>query len=283
MPDSTFAHLFAPNIHHDDVIKFWSIYKYDLIGKNYSGGLQDNSNEGGQHMSSESVQEKGGRNAHSGRPSCFMDIVAKEAEEYAAEHTSPMSSLLEEIEYFTLTGTPYPSMLTGRVEGRFLQMAVLLSGARNIVDIGTFTGYSALAMAEVLPADGRLVTIDHDPEHAKIAQGFFHRSPSGHKITQHIGEAIEILKTFPEAMTDLVFIDADKINYGRYYQEAMRLLRPGGIILADNALWYGRIFAPDDEDSKAMADFNEMVKKDRRGEKVFLTIRDGIYFVRKRP
>ncbi|MGO9016760.1 MAG: O-methyltransferase [Syntrophobacteraceae bacterium] len=213
---------------------------------------------------------------------CFMDIVAREAEEYAADHTTPLSALLEEVEHFTLTRTPYPSMLTGRVEGRFLQLTVQLSGAQHIVDIGTFTGYSALAMAEALPNDGEILTIEHDLHYAKIAQDFFGRSPSGFKIKLRTGEALEILKTLPDAKTDLVFIDADKQNYSAYYTESMRILRNGGLILADNALWYGRIFDPKDDESRAMADFNELVKSDARAENLFLTIRDGIYLIRKR-
>ena len=213
---------------------------------------------------------------------CFMDVVAKEAEEYAADHTSPMSALLEEVEHFTLTRTPYPSMLTGRVEGRFLQLVVQLSGARHVVEIGTFTGYSALSMAEALPSDGEILTIEHNPNHAEIAQDFFNRSSSGSKIKLRIGEAVEILKTLPDARSDIVFIDADKQNYGAYYRESMRILRDGGLILADNALWYGRIFDPKDDESRAMADFNQLVKADDRAEKLFLTIRDGIYLIRKR-
>lgn len=213
---------------------------------------------------------------------CFMDIVAREAEEYALDHTTPMSALLEEVEHFTLTKAAYPSMLTGRVEGRFLQTVVQLSGARRIVDIGTFTGYSALAMAEVMPDDGELLTIEKNEDHARIAQAFFDRSPGRSKIMLRTGEALEILKTLPDARTDLVFIDADKQNYIAYYRESMRILRTGGLILADNALWYGRIFDPKDNDSRAVADFNELVKKDIRSEKLFLTIRDGIYLVRKR-
>jgi caffeoyl-CoA O-methyltransferase len=211
-----------------------------------------------------------------------MDIVAKEAEEYALEHTTPLSALLEEIEHLTLTGTAYPSMLTGRVEGRFLQLVARLSNARHIVDIGTFTGYSALAMAEVLPDDGKLVTIERDLDHAKIAQGFFDRSAIGSKITLRIGEALAILKRLPDAKTDLVFIDADKQNYSAYYKESMRIVRNGGFIIADNALWYGKVLNPKDEESRGIADFNELVKKDNRVEKLFLTIRDGIYLLRKR-
>jgi len=212
----------------------------------------------------------------------FMDIASREAEEYAAGHTTPMSALLEEVERFTLTKTTHPSMLTGRVEGRFLQLIAQLSGARKVVDIGTFTGYSALAMAEVLPDGGEILTIENNPDHAKIARDFFDRSPVGSKITPRLGDALDILKALPEAGTDLVFIDADKQSYNAYYMESMRILQNGGLIIADNALWYGRVFDPKDEDSRAMADFNELVNADDRVEKLFLTVRDGIYLIRKR-
>lgn len=210
-----------------------------------------------------------------------MDIMAQQAEEYAFSHTSPLSPLLEEIEEFTLTNTPYPSMLTGRVEGRFLQFITQLSGARRIVEIGTFTGFSALAMAETMPHDGTVITIENNPDHANIARSFFDRSPAREKIDLRQGDAIALLKSLPDSGTDLVFIDADKVNYANYYREAMRILRKGGLILADNALWYGRIFDPKDDDSRAMAEFNEMVNADSRAEKLFLNIRDGIYVIRK--
>jgi len=212
---------------------------------------------------------------------CFMDMVAREAEEYAAEHTTPMSALLEEIEAYTLTKTSFPGMLTGRVEGRFLQTIVQLSEARHIVDIGTFTGYSALAMAEVMPVHGEIITIEHNVEHARIAQGFFAQTPIASRIRLLTGDALDILKILPDAKTDLVFIDADKQNYSAYYEEAMRIVRPGGLILADNALWYGRVLDPKDDDSRAIAAFNELVKADKRADKLFLTIRDGIYLIRK--
>jgi caffeoyl-CoA O-methyltransferase len=212
---------------------------------------------------------------------CFMDKVAKDAEKYAASHTTPLSPLLEEIERFTLNRTSRPSMLTGRVEGRFLQLMVQLSGATRIVDVGTFTGYSALAMAEALPDDGELVTIEHNPAHADIARGFFNRSPHGFKIRLCIGEAIDIMKALPDRKTNLVFIDADKQSYSAYYEEALRIVRKGGLILADNALWYGTVLNPRDDDSRAMADFNEKVNADPRTEKLFLSIRDGIYLIRK--
>lgn len=213
----------------------------------------------------------------------FMDMVAAEAEDYASDHTSPMSPLLEEIERYTLGETDRPSMLTGRVQGRFLQLIISLSGFRDVVDVGTFTGYSALAMAEAVPAGGKVVTIEGNSIHADIARGFFDRSPDGARIVLKRGRAIDILKSLPPESADLVFIDADKVNYLAYYQEAMRILRPGGLIAADNALWYGRIFDPKDEDSRAMVRFNDAVKADSRGEKLFLTLRDGIYLIRKIP
>ena len=222
------------------------------------------------------------RTSNSGKALSFMDLVAGEAERYATAHTSPMSPLLEEIETYTLEESGYPGMLTGRVDGRFLQLIVTLSGARKIVDIGTFTGYSALAMAEAIDRDGEVLTIEHNPTNADIAQAHFARSPHGNKIDLRRGEAIDILKSLPGEAFDLIFIDADKANYSAYYHESMRIVRNGGLILADNALWYGRIFDPQDEDSKAMAAFNEEVKSDERAEKLFLTLRDGIYLIRKK-
>jgi caffeoyl-CoA O-methyltransferase len=138
-------------------------------------------------------------------------------------------------------------------------------------------------MAEALPDDGELLTIEHNPDFAKIARDYFDRSPIGSRITLRLGEGIDVLRSLPDAQTDFVFIDADKQNYSVYYKESMRILRDGGLILADNALWYGRIFDPQDDDSRAMAAFNELVKADSRAEKLFLTIRDGIYLIRKKP
>jgi caffeoyl-CoA O-methyltransferase len=137
-------------------------------------------------------------------------------------------------------------------------------------------------MAEVMPEGGTVLTIEHNPAHAKIAKEFFDRSPAGSRITLHLGDALEILRTLPGGETDLVFIDADKGNYSAYYTESMRILRQGGVLLADNVLWYGRIFDPKDSDSRAVAEFNELVKADSLAEKLFLTIRDGVYVIRKR-
>ncbi|HKJ66249.1 MAG TPA: class I SAM-dependent methyltransferase [Desulfopila sp.] len=233
-------------------------------------------------MKTSNSENAGGQPGNGKAIHSFMDAVAGEAEQYAQDHTSPMSPLLEEVERYTLNETSYPSMLTGRVEGRFLQLIVALSAGRSVVDVGTFTGYSALAMAEAQAPDGRVVSIEHDPASADIPQSFFDRSPHGDKIELRRGEAIDVLKSLPAGATDIVFIDADKANYLSYYHESMRLLRDGGLIIADNALWYGRVFEPEDEDSKAMALFNEEVNADDRAEKLFLTLRDGIYLIRKK-
>lgn len=234
-------------------------------------------------MNSNRTQKKETQRKTGGRAHCFMEMVAMDAEKYCANHTTSMSSLLEEIADYSLNNTPYPSMLTGRVEGRFLQLITQLSGARRVVDIGTFTGYSALAMAEVLPPEGEVITIEHNPEHAEIAQGFFSRSSSAEKIQLWQGEALEFLKTLPDGSIDMVFIDADKTDYSAYYHEAMRIVADGGFILADNALWYGRVLDPQDEDDRAIAAFNEEVNADSRAEKLLLPIRDGIYLIRKIP
>jgi caffeoyl-CoA O-methyltransferase len=234
-------------------------------------------------MTSTRTQQNEMQRKTGGRAHCFMEMVAMDAEKYCAKHTTPMSPLLEEIADYSLNNTPYPSMLTGRVEGRFLQLITQLSGARKVIDIGTFTGYSALAMAEVLPPRGEVITIEHNPEHAAIAQGFFARSSFAAKISLRQGEALEILKTLPDSGVDLVFIDADKADYSAYYQEAMRIVTDGGFILADNALWYGRVLDPQDEDDRAIAAFNEEVNADSRVEKLLLPIRDGIYLIRKTP
>ncbi len=212
----------------------------------------------------------------------LMLLLPKEIERYVKNYTSPISPLLEELEKETYKKTAAPQMLTGRVEGRFLQMLVSVSGVKRVVEIGTFTGYSALMMAEGLPEDGEIVTCEVLKEHASIAQSYFRRSPHGHKITLKLGPAIETLLTLPAGSADFIFIDADKVSYPAYYDEGMRILRSGGIMLADNVLWSGRVISPRDSESRAIAAFNRRVKDDKGAEKVMLTIRDGVYLIRKK-
>ena len=201
---------------------------------------------------------------------------------YIEEHVGPVPPLLEELERETRKRTDSPGMLTGKVEGVFLRMLVRLSGARKVLEIGTFTGYSALLMAEGLPADGELVTCEISEEHAAFAQEYFDRSPNGHKIRLVLGPAADTLSGIPDGSVDFVFIDADKERYPFYYEESVRVLRSGGLIAADNVLWYGRVLSPEDEDSRAIVRFNRTVMGDDRVEKVMLPVRDGVYLIRKR-
>jgi len=209
-------------------------------------------------------------------------FLPEDLRRYVEEHVGPVPPLLEELERETRKSTDSPGMLTGKVEGAFLKLLVRLSGARKVLEIGTFTGYSALMMAEGLPADGELVTCEISKEHASLAQRYFDRSPNGRKIRIALGPAAETLRGIPDGSVDFVFIDADKERYPFYYEECVRVLRSGGLIAADNVLWYGRVLSPEDEASRAIVRFNRTVMGDDRVEKVMLPVRDGIYLIRKR-
>jgi caffeoyl-CoA O-methyltransferase len=208
-------------------------------------------------------------------------FLPKELARYVEENVDPVSPLLEELERETREKTDNPGMLTGRVEGVLLRMLVRVSGARKVVEIGTFTGYSALMMAEGLPSEGELVTCEVSEEYASFARKYFRRSPHGSKIRLALGPAIDTLRGIPDGSVDFVFIDADKELYPRYYEESVRILRTGGVIVADNVLWYGQILSPEDADSRAIVEFNRQVKADDRVEKVMLPVRDGVYLIRK--
>jgi caffeoyl-CoA O-methyltransferase len=209
-------------------------------------------------------------------------LISRRIEEYAQEHTSPAGELLEKLEKETYEKMENPQMLTGKVEGRLLQMLVRISGAKRVVEIGTFTGYSALMMAAGLPENGEIVTCEISRECAQIARRYFKKSAYGRKIRLHLGSALDTLSRLPDRSADLVFIDADKPSYALYYEESIRILRKGGLIAVDNVLWSGSVLKPDDNDSRAIASLNERVKGDRRVEKVMLTVRDGIYLIRKK-
>jgi len=173
-------------------------------------------------------------------------------------------------------------MQVGRIEGRFLKMLVRLTGARRILEIGMFTGYSALMMAEGLPDDGHLITCDVNPEAEAIAQRYFNESPDAHKIEIRMGPALDTIKSLSEPI-DIVFIDADKTNYSNYYEAIMPLVKPGGLIVADNVLWSGRVLDPQSEDDHAIVAFDKLVQSDPRLENVCLTVRDGMMLAWKRP
>lgn len=214
----------------------------------------------------------------------MKQIPADVINAYVDEHSDPLPPLLEELARETrlLTGLAHWSI--GRAEGKLLQMLVGISHARKVVEVGTFTGFSALLMAETLPTDGSLITFESEASFAKIAQRFFDRSPHGKKIRIEFGPALESLARMPDGGVDFVFIDADKTSYARYYEEALRVLNVGGLIFVDNVFWRGKIFRTPltNDNARAIAAFNEKVRTDARVEKVMLSVRDGCYLVRKK-
>jgi len=211
-----------------------------------------------------------------------MEFIDQAVEQFAHDHTKPESDLFQRLRDETYAEMKYPQMQVGRIEGRFLKMLVRLTQARRIIEIGMFTGYSALMMAEGLPEDGRIITCDVDPKAEAIARRYFTESPHAEKIEVRIGPALDTLKTLTGPF-DIVFIDADKGNYSNYYEASLGLLRPGGLIVADNVLWSGKVVDPgDDEDAKAIIAFDTLVQADPRVENVCLTIRDGVMLAWKR-
>lgn len=211
----------------------------------------------------------------------MKSFIDEAVEQYAHDHTKPESELFERLREETFRETKYPEMQVGRIEGRFLKMLVRLTGARRVLEIGMFTGYSALMMAEGLPADGRVITCDVDPKAEAIARRYFAESPDGHKIEVRMGPALETIASLTEPI-DMVFIDADKENYVNYYEACFPLVRPGGLIAADNVLWSGKVLNPEDEPTRAIVAFNERVQHDPRVENVCLTVRDGIMLAWKK-
>lgn len=210
-----------------------------------------------------------------------MTFIDETVEGYVHERTQLAPELLERLEKYTRENTSDPDMLTGRVEGRFLKLIVQITGVKRILELGTFTGYSALSMAEALPEDGRLVTLERDPEAKAIAEEHFSQSPHGKKIEIKFGEAMETIKDL-DFTPDLVFLDADKDRYPEYYKIIVDMLDPGGLILIDNSLWGGDVVNPETESARAIAKMNDLIVADPKVENVLLTVRDGIQLIRKK-
>ncbi len=205
-------------------------------------------------------------------------------QDYIAEHTDALSPLLQDLLKETETITGRSRWSIGNVEGRLMQFLLRACGARSAVEIGTFTGFSALMIAEALPDDGLLVTCESSSAYAEIALRYFKKSPYGHKIRLEMKPALETLKAISDNSVDFVFIDADKPSYGLYFDEALRILRPGGLVFVDNVFWRHKIFKKriSNENAKAIAAFNRKVKDTDGIDKVMLSVRDGIYLIRKR-
>ena len=209
-------------------------------------------------------------------------IVNDPVEEYAAEHTTPVGDLFEQLAAETREKTTAPQMMVGRIEGQFLARLVRLSGAKRILELGTFTGYSSISMASALQPDGRIITCDVDPDATAIARRYMDESGFGDRIEIRLGPALETIETL-EGPFDIVFIDADKANYKAYYEATLPLLAQDGVLIADNVLWSGRVVEEDGEESTlAIKDFNEHVANDDRVVSVMLTVRDGMTLVQKR-
>lgn len=209
-------------------------------------------------------------------------LVLPDIEAYAAAHSWPESAVCRALREETSRRMESPQMLVRPLEGAFLKMLATVVGARRVLEIGTFTGYSALCFAEALPPDGRVITCDVDEESVGLAKQFFARSAYGGKIEVRLGPALETMRAI-EGPFDLIFIDADKINYGRYYRRALDLVAPQGVILIDNVLWSGDVLhsPPPDESTAAIQDLNRLIASDPHVQAVMVTIRDGILMVRK--
>ena len=212
----------------------------------------------------------------------MSDITNPELEHYATEHSSPEPDLLVELAQATREFSSASGMMVGRLEGRFLKTLVGAVGARTVLEIGTFTGYSALSMAEALPRDGRLITLELSPEHAEMARRFIDRSPYADRIDVRVGPALETLRTL-DGPFDFVFIDADKPSYLDYYEAVVPKLSPRGLIAVDNVLQSGRVvdMADNSQNVAAIRRFNDHVSADSRVECVMVPVRDGVTLVRR--
>lgn len=214
----------------------------------------------------------------------MISLLAPELATYVDEHSAAEPELLVELRRRTLAELVDPQMQVGRVEGAFLRLVARLCGARRVIEVGTFSGYSTLSLAAGVPDDGSVVTCDIDPVATALAREFFAKSPHGAKIDLRIGPALDTLAALAREgrRFDLAFIDADKIHYVEYYEACLAMMDPGGLVLADNALWSGRVVAPKTDDDRAIARFNDHVHADARVDHVLLSIRDGIMLARKR-
>ena len=210
----------------------------------------------------------------------MLDVRPIGIEDYAERCSKPLSGLHDKLWVETYAKTHSPAMMVGPLEGQFLKMLAAMTNARRILEIGMFTGYSTLAWAEALPKDGRIVTCDVNPETTEIAKRYFAQSPHGDKIEIKLGPALESLKCVWGPF-DICFIDADKENYGAYYDACLELVRPRGLIILDNMLRGGRVLDPHDKGTKAIDALNKRIRNDPRVENVLLPVRDGIMLVRK--
>jgi caffeoyl-CoA O-methyltransferase len=209
-------------------------------------------------------------------------IVRPEIDRYAEEHTTPPPPLLNELAEETRATLECPEMLTGPVEGRFLQTLVFAAAARRVLEIGTYSGYASLSMAQALPPDGHVDTCELREEHAEVARRYIARSPYADRITVHVGPALETVRRL-DGPWDLVFVDAEKTGYDAYYETVLPKLAPRGLIVFDNTLHSGRVVDEPDagESTRAIVALNDKLLDDPRVTCVLLTVRDGVTLVRR--
>lgn len=210
-------------------------------------------------------------------------LVSPEIEAYAQAHSRPESAVRRALREETQRTMEYAQMVVGPLEGAFLQMMTQLVGAKRVLEIGMFTGYSALCFAEALPEDGTVVTCDINEGSAAVARRYFSQAPVGKKIELRMGPALDTMSTLTGPF-DLIFIDADKMNYLNYYRRALDLLSPNGVILIDNVLWSGEVLKqpPPDDQTAVIQELNRTVANDPHVTAVLVTIRDGVLVVRKK-
>lgn len=213
-----------------------------------------------------------------------MEFIASELLAYCEDHSSIEDELLQHVKRETFAKVLMPRMLSGHLQGKTLELLVKMLNPKTILEIGTYTGYSGICLARGLGKNGKLITLDINDELEKMVRGFFEKSGLSSKIDYRLGNALDIIPKI-EGNFDMVFIDADKANYIKYYELVVERVNPGGIILADNVLWSGKILVEDgkkiDKDTQVILDYNLMVQNDPRVENVLLPIRDGLMLARK--
>lgn len=216
---------------------------------------------------------------HKNSPS--VQIADQSIEKYAQEMTTMESEALRALVSSSAKELEYIDMLSGNLVGQLLKMLIHICGAKRVLEIGTFTGYSALTMAEALPDDGEVITLEMNLRYQELALKHFDEYDSGKKITLVKGNARELVSTL-EGSFDLIFIDADKLSYEFYYDNTIDKLKSGGLIVVDNVLWDGTVLKPEDPKSEALDEFNRKVAQDERVDQVLLPLRDGVSLIRKK-
>ncbi len=218
---------------------------------------------------------------------CAMsfNLIPDNLQQYCDDATSDESNVLQQLNRHTHANILQPRMLSGHFQGRLLSMISHLLKPKYILEIGTYTGYSAICLAEGLQENGKLVTIDVNPEHEDLVNDYIEKSGNKGKIQHIIGDAYQIIRTLNYAF-DLVFIDADKPNYPKYYEQALNIIPSGAFILIDNVLWSGKVLDANhiekDRDTKILHDLNQHITNDTRVENILLPLRDGLMLVRKK-